>query len=323
MIRYILRRILQIFPTLFIVVTITFVLTRMVPGDPVTAMVGDQADPRMMERIRQEMGLRDPLFVQYLRYLGNLFRGDFGRSYFYNRPVGEIIAERIPNTLLLTLTSLILATVGGILMGVAAAYRQSSFLDYILTLLSLVGVSLPVFWVGLMLVLVFSVTLGWLPTFGMTGSVPGLGELLRHMILPCITLTLVPLASFVRITRSSVIEALGTESIRSIRARGLTEGALLWRHGLKNALPPVVTVVGMQLAGAFSGAVLTENIFSWPGMGTMISNAINNRDYSLIQGTVMVIAIAFVAVNLLTDLVYMLVNPKFAAESMSRGTFNG
>jgi peptide/nickel transport system permease protein len=196
-------------------------------------------------------------------------------------------------------------------------------MDYVLTLLSLVGVSLPVFWVGLMLVLLFSVTLHWLPTFGMTGSVPGPGELLRHMILPCFTLTLVPLASFVRVTRSAIIEALGSDSIRSIRARGLKEGALLWRHTLKNALPPIVTVVGMQLAGAFSGAVLTENIFSWPGMGTMIANAINNRDYSLIQGTVMVIAIAFVVVNLLTDVAYMLVNPKFAAETMKGGGLNG
>lgn len=315
MLKVILKRLLQVIPTLLIVVTITFVLTRMLPGDPVTAMVGDQADPAVMEQIRTEMGLNDSIPKQYLRYLGEVATGNFGRSYYYNQPATAVILDRLPNTLVLSLCSLTISVLLGVSFGVISAIKQYSVWDYLFTVLALIGVSMPVFWLGLMLVLVFSVNLGWLPSFGMGSMAKGAWDFISHMILPCFCLAVIPMATFTRMTRSSMIDAYGSDSIRAIRARGIGEKALIWKHALKNALPSIVTVIGMQLAGTFAGAVLTENIFSWPGMGTMISNAIDNRDYALIQAAVVVVAIAFVVINLIVDIIYMLLNPKVAAES--------
>lgn len=315
MAKTIIKRILQIIPTLFVVVTLTFVLTRMIPGDPVTAMVGEQADPELMDKVRTVMGLNDPLPKQYIDYLGGILHGDFGRSFYYNSPATEVIFDRLPNTLSISLISLVISVAAGLLLGVLSALNQYSIWDYALTVLALVGVSLPIFWFGLMLVLLFSVELGWLPNFGMGSLSNGLWDVVRHMIMPCICLAIGPTATFTRMTRSSMIEAMNNDSINSLRARGIHERRVVWKHALKNALPPVVTVIGMQFAGMFAGAVLTEKIFSWPGMGTMISNAIENRDYTLIQGSVLIIAIAFVLINLFADLVYMLIDPKVAAEN--------
>lgn len=315
MLKMILKRMIQIIPTLFVVVTLTFVLTRMIPGDPVTAMVGEQADPELMDKIRTEMGLNDPLPEQYLDYLGDILSGDLGRSYYYNRPAAEIVMEKLPNTLSLSAVSLVISIIAGLVLGVFSALKQYSIWDYIFTVVALIGVSMPIFWFGLMLVLVFSVNLNWLPSVGMGTFSNGLWDVVSHMIMPAICLAIGPTATFMRMTRSSMIESLHNDSIMSLRARGIREKAIVWRHALKNALPPIVTVIGMQLAGTFAGAVLTENIFSWPGMGTMISNAIDNRDYSLIQSAVLVVAIAFVIINLLTDVIYMVLNPKVAAES--------
>ena len=187
-------------------------------------------------------------------------------------------------------------------------------------MISLFGVSAPVFWVAIMMVLFFSVNLGWFPSFGMTTIAQGgLLEFLRHMALPCACLAVIPMGTFMRITRSSMIDSLGSDSVRALRARGVSEKSITWKHALKNALPPILTVIGMQFAGCFAGAVLTENIFSWPGMGTMISSAIDNRDYALIQATVLVVALAFVIINLLTDVLYMVINPKVAIEAENGG----
>lgn len=310
MLKVILKRVLQIVPILFVVVTITFVFTRMIPGDPAVTILGPQASPADIAKLRQELGLNEPLSRQYVDYIVRLLHGDFGVSYFYNRPVLPLILERIPATLLITITSLVIATLVGIPIGVFSAVKQYSVFDYIAMVIALTGVSMPIFWLGLMLVLLFSVQLKWLPTLGMGSLSNGLGDVIRHMVLPCFCLATIPAATFARITRSNMLEVIHTDSIKALRAKGLRESKIIWKHAFKNALPPIVTVFGLQLASSFTGAILTESIFSWPGMGTMIVNAINNRDYSLIQGTVLFIAVVFVFVNLLVDLVYMLINPK-------------
>lgn len=319
MLKMILNRLVQIVPILLIVLTITFIFTRLIPGDPVLTVLGDQATPEMVAQLREEMGLDKSIPEQYLGYLFDILRGNFGTSFAYGRPVTELIAERLPNTLMLSLTSMAIALVIGLSVGILSAVRQYSFWDYLATVLALAGVSMPRFWLALMLVLVFSVNLGWLPAFGMGAVELGAASVISHMIMPCICLTVAPAATFTRITRSSMLEIIQNDSIRALRARGVRERVILWKHALKNALPPIVTVFGLQLATAFTGAILTETIFSWPGMGSLIVGAIDNRDYSLIQGTVLLVAFAFVFVNLLTDIVYMMINPKYAAESTKGG----
>lgn len=316
----ILRRLLQLIPTLFVVVTFAFIATRLIPGDPVAAMVGDQYDVSKVEAMREQLGLNDPILVQFGNYLLDILQGNFGMSYYFNMPALDMIAQRLPNTLLISVISLVIAIVVGVALGVLSAKKQNTIVDYVLTVISLLGVSVPVFWVGIMLVLLFSVNLGWLPSFGM-GSIEQDGFLgyLSHLILPCFCLSIIPMGTFTRITRSSMIETLGSDSVRAMRARGVSEASITWKHALKNALPPILTVIGIQFAGCFAGAVLTENVFAWPGMGTMIVSAIDNRDYALIQATVLVVALAFVVINLLTDLLYMVINPKVAAEAKKGG----
>ena len=320
MLKIIIKRILQVIPTLLVVVTFTFIVTRMIPGDPATAMVGDNYDAVKLEELRESMGLNESIPKQYVSYLKDILRGNFGYSYYFKCSALEQIAQRLPNTLVLTLTSLAIAATLGTVLGILSARWQGSVADYVMSIVSLFGVSAPVFWVAIMLVMIFAVNLGWLPTFGMADlAKDGWVQFLRHMCLPCVCLSVIPMATFMRISRSSMIEALGNDSITCLRARGIREKSILWKHALKNALPPIVTILGIQLASCFSGAVLTENIFSWPGMGTMITSAINNRDYSLIQATVLVIALAFVIINLLTDLAYMAINPKVANDAKNGG----
>ena len=287
MLKTILKRILQSIPTLFIVITITFVLTRMIPGNPALTMLGPQAPKESVEQLEQELGLDKSKGEQYIIYLKQILSGDFGRSYSYNQSVVELIMERVPNTLVITLTSLFIALILGMIVGIVSAVRQYSILDYIFMVLALIGVSMPIFWMGLMLVLLFSVNLGWLPAMGMGDPANGMWDVISHMILPCFCLATIPMATFARITRSSMLEVVNSDSVKALRARGLREGVVIWKHALKNALPPIVTVLGLQLATAFTGAILTESIFSWPGMGTMIVSAIDNRDYALIQGVVL------------------------------------
>ena len=212
-------------------------------------------------------------------------------------------------------SSLVIAIFIGVGIGVLSAIKQYSILDYIFMILALVGVSMPIFWLGLMLVNLFSVQLGWLPALGMGSMSKGIGDVISHMVLPCFCLATIPTATFARITRSSMLEVIHSDSIKALRARGIKESSIIWKHALKNALPPIVTVLGLQLASAFTGAILTESIFSWPGMGTMIVSAIDNRDYMLIQGTVLFIAVVFVVVNLLVDVVYMIINPRVSYDS--------
>ncbi|HCD43675.1 MAG TPA: glutathione ABC transporter permease GsiC [Lachnoclostridium sp.] len=309
MLKTILIRCLQIIPSLFVVVTLTFVLTRMIPGDPARAVLGPQASVEDVEKMRETMGLNQPLAAQYKDYMINIVKGDFGTSYSYNQPVFSLIARRIPSTLLIALPAVLIALIAGLFIGVTSAVHQGTLFDYVFMILALVGVSMPIFWLGLMLVLVFSVNLGWLPVLGMGDISKGLGDVIRHMVLPCFCLATIPMATFSRITRSSILESIHGDSIRALRARGIKESVVIWKYALKSALPPLITVLGLQLAGCFAGAILTETIFSWPGMGTLIVGGVDNRDYVLIQGAVLVIALAFVMINMFVDVIYMIINP--------------
>ena len=314
MLKTILKRILQCIPTMFVVVTFTFILTRLIPGSPAATILGPQASAADIAEMEIKLGLDQPYWKQFVDYIGNVLQGNFGDSYMYNRPVLDLIAERIPNTLQITVTALIIALIIGVGIGMFSALHQYSILDYVFMVLALVGVSMPIFWLGLMLVNLFSVQLGWLPTQGRGDLAIGLWDFVSHMILPCACLSTIPMATFARITRSSMLEVIHNDSIKALRARGISERSVIWKHALKNALPPIVTVLGLQIASCFTGAILTESIFSWPGMGTMIVNAITNRDYMLIQGVVLFFALVFVIVNLVVDIVYMLINPRVSYE---------
>lgn len=313
MVKMILKRFLQTIPTLFIVVTITFCLTRMLPGDPAVAILGIEARPEDVEAMRIRMNLDKSLPEQYQSYLAGLAAGDFGYSYSYRQDVLPLIASRIPNTLNLTMAALILALLAGGGVGIAAALKQNTWFDYIFMVIALVGVSMPVFWLALMLILQFSVKMNLLPVMGMGDLSKGPGDVLRHMILPGFCLATIPMATFARTIRSSMIDTLSSDYVRCLLARGVKKWRVVMIHCLKNSLPPLVTVLGLQIANTFTGAIITEGIFSWPGMGTMINTAINNRDYSLIQGTVLFSAIMFVFCNMLVDIAYTMLNPKVRA----------
>lgn len=307
---------MQSIPTLLIVVTFTFILTRMIPGNPAATILGPQASAEDIASMEVKLGLNQPVWKQYVHYISDILHGDFGTSYMYNRPVTSLIAERIPNTLQITVVALVIALVLGVCIGIFSALHQYSPLDYLFMVLALIGVSMPIFWLGLMLVRVFSVNLGWLPAVG-RGSA-GILDMIKHMILPCACLATGPTATFARITRSSMLEVIHSDYIKALNARGIPESKVLWKHALKNALPPIVTILGLQIAFCFTGAVLTESIFAWPGMGTLIVNAIQNRDYMLIQGSVLFFAIIFVITNLFVDIVYMLINPRVSYEGGSK-----
>ena len=314
MLKTILKRIVQCIPTLFIVVTFTFILTRAIPGNPAQTLLGPQATAEDIAAMEVKLGLDQPKWKQYIDYMGDVLHGDFGTSYMYNQPVVDLILQRIPSTLQITLTSLIIALIVGVGIGMFSALHQYSAFDYVFMVLALVGVSMPIFWLGMMLVSFFSVNLGILPVMGRGDIANGLWDVISHMILPCLCLCTIPMATFARITRSSMLEVIRSDSIKALRARGISERSVIFKHALKNALPPIITVLGLQLASCFTGAILTENIFSWPGLGTMIVNGINNRDYMLIQGMVLFFAMVFVVINLIVDLVYMVINPRVSYE---------
>lgn len=308
--KLILKRFLQALPTLLVVITITFVLTRIIPGNPAKTLLGPQASPKDIADMEEKMGLDKSLTEQYFSYMGDVLSGDLGYSYINKMSVTDIIAEKIPNTLILSLSSIAIALVLGVMAGVYSALHQYSAGDYIIMILALVGVSMPIFWMGLMLVNLFSVRLGWLPAIGMGSMKKGFWNVVSHMILPCFCLATIPTATFARISRSSMLEVINSDYIKALRARGINEKSVIWSHAVKNAAPPLVTVLGLQIAGAFTGAIVTESVFSWPGLGTMIVNAINNRDYQLVQGSVLFIAIVFILTNLIVDIVYILINPQ-------------
>lgn len=311
MLRFILKRILQIIPTLFVVVFIVFVITRIIPGDPAAVMLGPQATVEAINELREELGLNDSIIKQFGYYLKDILKGDLGKSYYYNESVMKLIAEHFPNTLILALTSIIIGLIVGIPVGVISATKQYSAFDYISMVIALIGISMPIFWLGMMLVLLFSVNLRWLPSVGM--GYGGFVDAVKHLILPSICLATGPTAVFARFTRSSMLDIIKEDYVKTARAKGLKENIVVWKHAFKNALPPIITIVGMRFSAALSGAVLTETIFSWPGLGKLIVDSIQNRDYTLVQGSVIYLAFIYMFVNLIVDIGYGLLNPKVKA----------
>ena len=306
----------MLLPILLAVSLTVFFLLSITRGDPAAMAAGEGASAEVIELKRQELHLDEPFLIRYLLWLKDLiFHFDLGNSYANGLPVTVQLVTSIGLTLKLAAISIVIAMLIGIPMGIVAAVRQYSIFDNVVMFLGMIGMSMPIFWLGLMLVNLFSVQLGWLPALGMGSMSKGIGDVISHMVLPCFCLATIPTATFARITRSSMLEVIHSDSIKALRARGIKESSIIWKHALKNALPPIVTVLGLQLASAFTGAILTESIFSWPGMGTMIVSAIDNRDYMLIQGTVLFIAVVFVVVNLLVDVVYMIINPRVSYDS--------
>jgi len=304
MLAYIARRGAAALGVLFGVATVTFVLNFVLPGDPARLLAGQRADAETIAAIRQQLGLDQPLPVQYVRFLGRLLQGDLGRSYVTNRPVLEIILERFPATALLTVSSMLLATVLGVLLGVLAAVRPNSWLDTLLMLLALVGISVPSFVAGLLVLLLFGVVLGWFPIAGY------IDQGWEYLVLPMLTLALRPMSIIARMTRSSMLEVLGQEYIRTALAKGVPMGRVLLHHALRNALNPVVTTVSAWFAGLLAGAFFVEYIFNWPGIGSVAIAAIEKLDYPLIQGTVLFAAVVFVVVNAIVDVLYAVVDPR-------------
>ena len=298
------RRLLLTVPTLFGVLAVAFLLLNVVPGDPVLEMVGERADSATIARLRAELHLDDPLPAQFGHYVWGVVRGDLGRSYITRRPIARDLAERFPKTLQLALAAMTFAAGTGITLGVLAAVRAGGVFDRIAMLLSYLGVSFPVYWVGLLLILLFAVTLRWLPPSGSGG--------VAFLLLPAATLGMRSVAVLARMTRGAMQDVLSSDFIRTARAKGLPELAVVGRHAFRNALIPVITVLGLDVGNYLTGSLLTETIFAWPGVGRYVLSAIEKRDLPAIQGSILFLSVVFVVVNLLTDLVYAKADPRIA-----------
>ena len=311
--RYLLRRLAQGVAVLFVVSLVVFVIVHLAPGGP-ALLNNPDVDPRMARDMAKLLGLDDPIPVQYARWLGHAVRGNLGRSYQHSVSTAELLWARIPNTLLLSGTALLLAVVLAIPLGMLSAVYRYSALDYAATLTAFCGVSIPVFWLAILLIIVFSVTLGWLPSSGMltVGTPFSLGDLLRHLIMPSLVLATFPLAQLMRYVRSSMVESLAQDYVRTARAKGLPERGVLGRHALRNALIPMVTVLGVLTPRLLGGAVVTETIFAWPGLGRLAVEAAITRDYPVILGATVLVSALVVVSNLVTDLLYVVIDPRIA-----------
>ncbi len=301
---YVLKRILLFIPTLLGISLITFVLTQSLPGDPVVNMVGVRATPETIARIRAEIGVDKSLPVQYVLYLKRLSRGELGRSIFTNRRISDDLLQKFPNTAKLALAAMLFASIIGIGMGVFAAVKRGTGWDRLVTLLSVGGISVPIFWLGLALMLLFAFYLRWLPPSGMGNGNPA------YIILPAVTLGTFSLSYIARVTRSSMLESLSQPYVETARAKGLPETKVVLKHALKNSLIPVVTLIGLDLGSYLNGAVLTETVFGWDGLGRYALDGILKRDYPVIMGVVLFGAAVFVTMNLLVDVSYHVIDPR-------------
>jgi ABC-type dipeptide/oligopeptide/nickel transport system permease component len=302
MLRYLALRLLYTLPVIWLVVSLVFLLIHLVPGDPIQQMLGEGAPAADIQAARHAYGLDATLGQQYLHYWKSVLRGDLGPSLRYNQKVGRLIAQRYPFTLQLTIAALVVAIVLSIPAGVRSAQRRNRWDDRALSVISLFGLSFPNFALGPVLILFFAINLGWLPVSG-SGS-------FAHLVLPAITMGSALAAILTRMVRTSMLEELGQDYIRTARAKGLPERTVVYRHALRNAMIPVITVLGLQFGALLAGAIVTETIFSWPGIGRLTIQAISNRDYYLVQGCILAIGLTYVGVNFLTDLVYSAVNPR-------------
>jgi peptide/nickel transport system permease protein len=307
---YLARRLASAVPVVFVVAIVGFVLFRLTPGDPAAVLAGDNASREQIERTRQYLGLDQPLHVQFVRYLGRLARADFGQSIFLGRPVTTAIRERLEPTVSLAVAAELFAHVLAIPLGLLAAVRANTWLDQVAMAFALAGLSIPAFWLGLLLVFSFGVKLGWLPVGEFRPLSDGIVPFLRHMILPAVSLGLIQMALTARMVRSSMLEVLREDYIRTAHAKGIAARGIVLRHALRNALIPTVTVIGLGFGALVSGAVVVETIFALPGLGRLTSTALLNRDYPLIQAILMFVAMIFIVMNLLVDLAYAYLDPR-------------
>jgi len=348
--QYIIRRLISVLPTVLGVTFVIFMFLRLIPGDPAVAMLGEHAAEENVERIREQLGLNRPLFLdrealiegdvkgffdsQYLRFLGRLLQGDLGNSIHRRIAIADELKLRFPATVELALLSMLIAILIGVPVGIASAARRNSVLDSVSMVGALVGVSMPIFWLGLMEMMLFAVILQWLPSGGrldhsveieavtnlllidsiIAGDLDALVDVLKHLAMPAVALATIPTAIIARMTRSSVLEVLQEDYIRTAHAKGLREQVVLVRHALKNAFLPVVTIIGLQAGSLLAGAVLTETIFSWPGIGKWVYDAILGRDYPVVQGGTLLVTLIIVGINLLVDISYAFLDPRIHYE---------
>ncbi|MFC7401611.1 ABC transporter permease [Citricoccus sp. GCM10030269] len=306
------RRIGSTLLVLLGVVLIVFLMLQLIPGDPARTILGAGASEADIQAVRQELGLNDPLVVQFLNYLAGLGTGDLGRSLTVKQPVVDLLLPRFENTLILAGAALVIALVVGIPLGIIAARRQYGWFDRIAMFASLTGASLPAYWLGLLVVGFFALQLGWFPTSGMynTRSPGGIPDLLHHLLLPAVTAALVPMAVLARMTRSVVVDILEQDYMKTLRASGLSEASILWKHAVRNALPPIVNVIGLQIGYLLGGVIFVEVVFAWPGLGNQLYVSITQNDMPMVQAGVLFIALAFVIVNLLADVSVGLLDPR-------------
>jgi peptide/nickel transport system permease protein len=315
MLGYIVRRFLALIPVLLGLTFIVFAIMALIPGDPALAILGSYATPESLAALRAQMGLDHTLPMQYLIWLDNILHGDFGRSYSLNRPVLDEVVERFRATLILSTTAFALCSVWGVLAGVVCAVRQNGWVDRLVTLFILIGISIPSFWLGLLLILLFAVRLRWLPASGMV-AIYGGGDLLdlaRHLILPATTLSVVATGVIARLTRANMLEVLRQDYVRTARAKGVAERLVIFRHAFKSALVGITPILGVQAGFVLGGAVYVETVFQWPGIGRMLVTAISTRDILLVQGGVLVVAGSYILFNLLADVAQHLLDPRVKA----------
>lgn len=310
MLGYIIRRVLAIFPVMLIVAIFVFLLLRLTPGDPAAIIAGDMATPEQLERIREAMGLNQPIHTQFITWMGRLLQGDLGTSLISGTPVTTMIGQRIFPTLNLALLTIVIAVAIAVPMGVLAAWRHRSWVDYAVMSFSVLGFSVPVFVIGYLFILVFAISLGWLPVQGYAAPVDGFGNFLYRAILPALTLATIYVALIARMTRASMLEVLGEDYIRTARAKGVKESRVLFRHALRNAAVPILTVIGTGFALLISGVVVTESVFNIPGIGRLTVDAILARDYPVIQAMILITSATYVVVNLIIDISYTVFDPR-------------
>lgn len=334
MLGYIIRRSLAVIPTLLGVTILVFLMLRITPGDPAELLLGERATDKSLAAMREYLGLNEPLYVQYGMFLERLVHGDLGETIWSRQKVWEEVKERFPATVELSICAMFISSIIGIILGLLSAVKQYSAVDYISMLISLGGVSMPVFWLGLMLMLLFSLWLGWFPMSGrlsvsieletitnfyvldsiLTGNWAALRDALWHLFLPSIALASIPLAIVARMTRSSMLEVLRQDYIKTARAKGLGGATVVLKHALRNGLIPVITVIGLQVGILLAGAILTETVFAWPGIGKWLYEGVVKRDYMVIQGGTLIVATSFVLVNLIVDILYAVINPRISVK---------
>jgi peptide/nickel transport system permease protein len=310
MTRYVIRRFLGMIAVMFTVVTIVFVIVRVAPGDPAAVMLGPDATAADIAALREQLGLNRPLILQYLYFLGQLLRGDLGQSIFLNMPVLSALADRAEPTFFLTLFSILIASAIALPVGILAAYKRGSLFDQVATTLAMLAASIPSFWLGLILIQVFAVRWSWFPVSGYGGPDASFLVRLSHLVLPATALGVVSSALITRFTRASMLDVLNDDYVRTARSKGMGEFRVVMKHAFKNALIPVLTVIGLTAALLVSGAVVTENVFSLPGVGNLVVSAVLRRDYPVIQGALLVIAALYVLINFVIDMLYLVVDPR-------------